>query len=174
MPDLSATESLSTPVTKIPKLYSNPPLIINPRLWPGSMVNSTCANIRFVKWRKKIAFFPHPLNLDITIAIPEITKWPLQPFIIVMAAKKSNSIQYRSPIPTKFAFKSFTVRGMPNFHLTFAVPTDTSIYHAISALQLILEKGWYSVLPPPFTLLEHSLVKETYSFCFRFTLLHYG
>lgn len=40
-PDLSATESLSIPVIKIPKLYSVPPLIIKPRLCPGSINNST-------------------------------------------------------------------------------------------------------------------------------------
>lgn len=43
-PDLSATESLSIPVMKIPKLYSVPPLIIKPRLCPGSINNSTLNN----------------------------------------------------------------------------------------------------------------------------------
>lgn len=44
-PALSATEFLSTPVMKIPRLYSTPPLIIKPKLWPGSIQRST--------WNKK-------------------------------------------------------------------------------------------------------------------------
>lgn len=40
-PALSATESLSTPVIKIPRLYSTPPRIISPKLCPGSMHKST-------------------------------------------------------------------------------------------------------------------------------------
>lgn len=41
-PALSATESLSTPVMKIPRLYSRPPLIIKPKDCPGSIHRSTC------------------------------------------------------------------------------------------------------------------------------------
>lgn len=40
-PARSATESLSTPVMKTPKLYSRPPRIIRPRDCPGSILRST-------------------------------------------------------------------------------------------------------------------------------------